>query len=346
MGQIRGSARRTLAALLALAVLSLMAAPVTGQPPQVPNAAPSPADKVFDPSVSEPVPGTTPTGEEDGEDGEDGEGEGEEVTTTEVDDAKVIADETVQQPGWGNARDQSASAKTTESERDCMGAPPPTNSMLGFPGTVAASEGDRLGRLILLVALSALIVAGIAYGLRHLHGRTTARGPLETVATVVGILGTSAGLAVTFIPGVGVRDSPVPAVTMEIGDVTRRIKQTEYAQKTRSKQLDGADGREVGNVIWLEIHLEGYGEKPLSLQYASFDPDPNGALLPGTAVSVALPHEDVDVETQFVPIWVGYPKSERFGAAFRLLHEGRVQAIAETGEMRSSRYRYSCEDRP
>ena len=51
---------------------------------------------------------------------------------------------------------------------------------------VAASEGDPLGRLILIVAVSALIVAGIAYLVRHRHGGTAARGPLETVATVVG----------------------------------------------------------------------------------------------------------------------------------------------------------------
>ena len=214
--------------------------------------------------------------------------------------------------------------------------------MLGFPGTVAASEGDPLGRLILIVAVSALVVAGIAYLVRHRRGGTAARGPLETVATVVGILGASAGLAVTFIPGVGVRESPVPAITMEISDINRRITQHEYAMKTQTRRLPEPDSREVGNVIWLEIHLEGYGDKPLSLQYASFDPDTSGALLPGTAVSVELPHEDVDVETQFVPVWVGYPKSRTFEAAFRLLHEGRVQALAETGAMRGSRYRYSC----
>ena len=48
---------------------------------------------------------------------------------------KVIADETLQQPGCGNARDQRKSVKATESEKDCAGTPPPTSRMLGFPGT-------------------------------------------------------------------------------------------------------------------------------------------------------------------------------------------------------------------
>ena len=312
MERFRGSARRTPATLLAIAVLSLMAAPAAGQPPIV---APADDAKVFDPSQSRPVPEGTPSGDVVGD----------EATMTEEDE-KVIADETVQQPGWGNARDQRKSVRVDESEEDCAGTPPPTSRMLGFPGTAAASEGDPLGRLILIVAVSALVVAGIAYLVRH--RRRDPRGECRPGGDV----------------HPGSRRQGVAGARDHDGDQRRQPAHHagRVRDETQTRRLPEPDSREVGNVIWLEIHLEGYGDKPLSLQYASFDPDTSGALLPGTAVSVELPHEDVDVETQFVPVWVGYPKSRTFEAAFRLLHEGRVQALAETGEMRGSRYRYSC----
>lgn len=95
-------------------------------------------------------------------------------------------------------------------------------------------------------------------------------------------------------------------------------------------------------MIWLEIHLEGYRDKEPYLQYGLYDPGAGNALLPGTAEVVPIPHSDEDVQTQFVPIWLGYPLSESFKAAFRLLDGSRVQAIAESDRMKSSRYRYSC----
>lgn len=318
---------------MAVVGLGLVAAPAVGQTPAAPSVKPPADAAVFDPERSSPVPETQPE-----EAASDEPIRPEDAATTED---EQVAEKTVQQPGWGNARDQTRAAKRTEAARDCTGAVPPTSRMLGFPGSVAATEGDPLGWLILIVAIGALVVAGIAYAVRHRRGAAP-RGPLETVATVVGILGGIAGLAVQFVPGVGVREAPAPVVSMEISDVNRRITQAEYARKTESKPLRGPDGREVGNVIWLEIHLEGYRDKALTLQYASFDSNSSGALLPGTAVTTEVPHEDVDVETQFVPIWVGYPLSEKFEAAFRLLHERRVHAFAETGEMKASRYRYSC----
>jgi len=134
--RFRGSARRTPATLLAIAVLSLIAAPAAGQPPIV---APADDAKVFDPSQSRLIPETTPEGTPSGD------VVGDEATMT-GEDEKVISDETVQQPGWGNARDQRKSVRGEEREEDCAGTPPPTSRMLGFPGTVAASEGDPLGR--------------------------------------------------------------------------------------------------------------------------------------------------------------------------------------------------------
>jgi hypothetical protein len=48
------------------------------------------------------------------------------------------------------------------------------------------------------------------------------------------------------------------------------------------------------------------------------------------------------VEALFVPIWVGYPRSESFEAQFRLLDDGQVQQMASTGKMEGSKYRYTC----
>jgi len=313
------------------------AAPAAGQVQDDPAAAPAGDAKVYDPDQAEPVEKTTPEATPSDEVivTEDAE-------TTEEEKEPQTANETVQQPGWGNASDQKRAVKEKEADQDCRRTPPPTSSMLGYPGAVAASEGDPISRLLLIFALGALLVAGVAYLIRR-KGTATERGPLESVSTILGILGAVAGLAVQFVPGIGVHEKPLPAVSMKVRDITPRIRHAEYARKTNSKRrLRGVDGREVGNVIWLEIHLEGYQDKELMLQYASFDPEANHALLPGTAIKAPLPHGDVDAETQFVPIWVGYPLSEKFEAAFRLLEGGRVQALAQTSEMRSSKYRYAC----
>lgn len=311
------------------------AAPAVGQTPDKPAVAPTGEAEVFDPDASRRLPETTPEATPSDEviDPED-------AARTEEDDPQT-SNETIQQPGWGNALDQTPAVRRKEAHEACEGTPPPTSRMLGFPGSVGDSGGDPLGRLILIVAVGALLVAGVAYLVRH-RGKATPRGPLESVAAIIGILGVIAGLAVQLVPGVGVRERPPPAVSMEVSDISRRITHAEYARKTRSKPRRGVDGREVGNVIWLAIHLEGYRDKPLTLQYASFDPGANHALLPGTAITTPIPPHDVDVETRFVPIWVGYPLSERFEAAFRLLDGQRVQALAETNAMKASKYRYSC----
>jgi hypothetical protein len=324
-----------------LVVAALMlgtAAPAAGQVQDNSAAAPATDAKVYDPDLAEPVEETTPEATPANEVIVTDDA----AKTEEDEEEPQTADKAVQQPGWGNARDQKRAVRLEEANQDCRRTPPPTSSMLGYPGTVAASEGDPISRLLLIFALGALLVAGVAYLIRR-KGKATERGSLETVSTILGILGAVAGLAVQFVPGIGVHEKPLPAVSMKVRDITPRIRHAEYARKTHSKRrLRGVDGREVGNVIWLEIHLEGYQDKELTLQYASFDPEANHALLPGTAIRAPLPHGDDDAETQFVPIWVGYPLSEKFEAAFRLLEGGRVQALAQTSEMRSSKYRYSC----
>jgi hypothetical protein len=279
--------------------------------------------------------------------------EAEQPTTDEPIDAEEaesteeteVSDETIQQAGWGNAANQTTEAKEAEAEQDCAaGAAPPISRMLGVPGFVSGDEGGGLGSLVLVIAAGALVVAGIAFALRHRKHTPQPRGSLETVATVVGILGAVAGLAVQFVPGVGARETPAAAASMAVNDVNARITHVEYARKTNAELPETReDRREVGNVIWLEVHLEGFRDENLFIQYGLYDPQAGGALLPGTAKRVPLPVDpDSDQETRFVPIWVGYPLSEKFVAGFRLLHGDQVQAMAATGHMRSSQYRYSC----
>jgi hypothetical protein len=326
---------RTLAVLAGSAILlGPGAAAAVGQD----QAAQTPAasDEVFDPGQTQEVQGT----------------EAEEASSDEPltpEDSEETAEEepsneTIQQAGWGSAADQTPEAKRVEAQEDCQsGAAPPISRMLGLPGSIGGSEAGSVGWLVLAIAAGALLVAGIAFALRHRRGAPAPRGSLETVATVVGILGAVAGLAVQFVPGIGVHEPPAPAATMLVTDIHTRITAAEYARKTDSDPPPEEDRRQVGNVVWLEIQLEGYGDKDPFLQYGLYDPDAGGALLPGTAKRVPVPpSEDQDKETQFLPVWVGYPLSERFVARFRLLDGNRVQAMASTPRMKASEYRYSC----
>jgi hypothetical protein len=325
-------------ALATVMLLGPCGAPALGQQAASPSATSTvPKGEVFNPDLSQPLQGTQA---EEAETDEPLEGDDAETTEEEP---EVVTSETIRQAGWGSAADQTPEAKHTEAVKDCEGTPPPTSKMLGLPGSVQRSEGGSLGWLALVIAGGALVVAGLAYWVRRRRGPSASRGSLESVATVVGILGGIAGLAVQFVPGVGVHETPGPAVKMTVRDVNARIPRLEYAKKVNSKKLPkGEDRLEVGNVIWLEIRLEGYRDKKPSLQYGLYDPAAGNALLPGTAVVTGIPHGDADVETQFVPIWVGYPLSPKFQAAFRLLDGDRVQAVAETDNMPTSKYRYRC----
>jgi hypothetical protein len=217
--------------------------------------------------------------------------------------------------------------------------------MLGVGGSVMHHGGTAWGWLAIAVAAAASLFALVAFKLRHRRrGESAAREPrgaLETVATVVAVFGGIAGLAVQFFPGVA-GERPAPEATMAVRAVHARITRGEYASKTGALvQLSNTDRREVGDVIWLEIDLRGYSGLRPQLQYGLYDPDLGGALLPGTAKQMAL-RNDGDMQSSFMPIWVGYPQSQRFQAQFRVLEQGRVRQMTTTGMMRSSRYRYAC----
>ena len=252
-----------------------------------------------------------------------------------------------QDPGYGSAARQPAAVKRTEAKHACVKNRPPTSAMLGVGGIVAGNAGTRWSWLAILIAVAALLVALAAFAIRRRrsskHATQAPRGPLETVATIVGVVGAIAGLAIQLFPGIGINEQPPPEATMKVRDVQARITRGEYASRIHVAVEKAIDKREVGNVVWLEIGLQGYAGKHAILQYALFDPQAGGPLLPDTERKVPLTVEDKDTQTSFVPIWVGYPKSKKFSAQFRLLEgNSQVRQIASTQAMRGSTYRYAC----
>jgi hypothetical protein len=274
--------------------------------------------------------------------------EGEPPPAKRLDADENTTNTQIKKPGYGSAanqrpedkRDEIANvAKLCETEGS-----PPTSTMLGLPGSIGGDDKGALGWHLIVGAVAVLLIAGLAFELKR-RGRDahSAMGPLSTASTLIGVVAGITGLAVQFIPGVAISQPPPPEATMEVGQVHPRITRGEYAKRTHSTvPLKQVDRREVGNVIWVEIELRGYQDKTPFLQYALYDPSAAGALLPGTKKHVELTPKGRDVEALFVPIWVGYPRSESFEAQFRLLDDGQVQQMASTGKMEGSKYRYTC----
>src|SRR5215210_2983035 len=99
--------RRRVARVLLVAVvgLGLVAAPAVGQTRDAPSDSPPSDVEVFDPERSSPVPETQPE-----EEASDEPISTEDATMTED---EQVAEETVQQPGWGNASDTTPTEKYT-----------------------------------------------------------------------------------------------------------------------------------------------------------------------------------------------------------------------------------------
>jgi len=251
-------------------------------------------------------------------------------------------------PGYSNAAKQTVADKRDEAKKDCVPSRPPISKLLGVQGSVVGDERRSWVTVALLVALSSVAVAGAAYWLRRRRAaaddaEVKPRGLLEQVATVVAIFGGLVGLAGELGARLGAEAPPPPEAAMMIREVHPRITRGEYADKTDAKvRLTPEDEREVGNVVWLEIRLKGYRDKRLDVQYGLYDLDAGEALLPATAKKIHLNLEPADVQTLILPIWVGYPLSERFEAQYRLLEDNAVREMTATGVMRGSKYRYAC----
>jgi hypothetical protein len=245
--------------------------------------------------------------------------------------------------GSGSAQLQSPQAKRRELHAACSAKPSPVSSMLGLPGTIGGDRTSSIGVLLIVLAICSGLLALFVWRRRRRRGASEPRDLLETASTLIAIIGGVAGLAVQFIPGIGIDRPPAPDALMDVREVHARITHGEYADKTRSaERLSRADRREIGNVVWLELQLEGYRDERLGLQYGLYRPRAGGALVPGTAREIDLKPERQDVETSFLPIWVGYPKEGGFQAQFRLIEAGQVRQMAATGPMRGSQQRYIC----
>jgi hypothetical protein len=258
-----------------------------------------------------------------------------------------------QTPGYGNAAQQKQTFKTRERDEACKhDAKPPTSHMLGLPGIVRDPGSTNWVPLLLLaVAGGAGIFVALAVHLRRSGSPGAPGSALEGFATMVAICGGLAGLVTTLVPAAAIEKRPPREVELVVRDVKPRITRGEYLTRLfnrapTSDDIDGAgltkvDLTEVGNVIWLHIHLKGFKDRELRLQYGSYDMA-GEALLPGTSKVVRLSKVEHDQVTIFFPAWVGYPRSERFKTEFRLLDRDGVQEIAGTDAMRGSKFRYAC----
>ena len=292
-------------------VLDLSAKPVTEVQTGGPGAQPDPGDvpEVAAPGTGEPPP---------------------------VQDPRIAS-------GSGSAQLQSEPAKRREAKAACNAHPLPVSSMLGLPGTIGGDDSSSWGALLITLAVCSGVLAFVIWRRRRRRGSGEPRDALETISTVIAIVGGVVGLVVQFVPGVGIDDPPPPEARMDVREVHARITHGEYADKTHSTdRLSPADRREIGNVVWLELDLKGYRDKRLGLQYGLYRPSAGGALVPGTAREIDLRTERQDVESSFLPIWVGYPKEGKFQVQFRLIQNGQVRQMAATGQMRGSLVRYTC----
>jgi hypothetical protein len=112
-------------------------------------------------------------------------------------------------PGYGNAARQSKAAKQAEAKEDCSQSHPPVSRMLGLGGVVSADEDSSWHWLVIAIGVSAALFATAAFVIRRRRAAPGAspppRGTLESIAALVAICAGLAGLAVQFVPGIGVR---------------------------------------------------------------------------------------------------------------------------------------------
>jgi hypothetical protein len=272
------------------------------------------------------------------------------ASTTTTTPAPAAQQEAQIASGAGSAQLQSPAAKKREAAAACVprARALPISSMLGLPGSVGSDESASWGPLLLAVALGSSALAGVIWWRRFRRGRSESRDPLETLSTIVALVSTIVGLAVTFVPGIGIGEPPPPEAQMKVREAYARITHGEYAKKIgTSVGRTNEDKREVGNVVWLELQLKGYAKKPLRLQYGSYHAGGGGALLPGTTQEIPLGQKRDDIETTFLPIWIGYPRRtpgvHQFEAQFRLIDPGgRILQMAATDPMGASQFRYAC----
>jgi hypothetical protein len=325
--------RRLLCLLVAAALLP--AAPAAAAPEEAigvdEQAIVAPQAEPEDTPTATPTP--TPTPAETPPSGEDG---GPPTTAS--------PEPLVEQGHGNNAAAQQTREKEREAERHCAAS---TSSLLAKSGSQIVDDDRSWAWLPLLIAAIGAALAIGAYAVRRRRAPRQDETPpstLEVASALVAICAGVAGLAVQFVPGIGADEAPAPRATMEVRAVDARITRQEYAERLGLAQDEKElNRREVGNVIWLQIHLKGYRGRALVLSYGSYETKPGAPLVASTTRTAPITvSDDSDEQTRFQPIWVGYPSLKRFHVQFQLLENEAVREIAKTGPMRGDRARYAC----
>jgi hypothetical protein len=253
----------------------------------------------------------------------------------------------VEREQGNNAAVQPTREQQQEAKQRCAAS---TSSLLAKSGSQIVDDDRSWAWLPLLIAaVGAALAIGAHAVRRHRAPREDETPPstLEVASALVAICAGVAGLAVQFVPGIGADEAPAPRATMEVRAVDARITRQDYADRLGLAQDENElNRREVGNVIWLQIHLKGYRGRTLVLSYGSYETKPGAPLVASTTRTAPITvSDDSHEQTRFQPIWVGYPSLKRFHVQFQLLENEAVREIAKTGPMRGDRARYACKKR-
>jgi hypothetical protein len=253
-----------------------------------------------------------------------------------------------QTPSANNAARQPEEIKREEAKTRCRRN---VSRLLATGGSASLDRDDSWAWLPFLIAAvcAAFVAAGYAVRRYRALRETRDSSPpslLEVVATLVAICAGVAGLAAQFVPGFGPHEVPPRKAEMTVRSISARITHGEFVRRAGGEQpRSDVDQREIGNVVWLQMHLSGYRGDKLILQWGSYEAEGGGSLVAATTYQLPITVSgESDEQTLFEPVWIGYPNLERFRVQFRLLTgNGEVQELASTGPMRGSVARYLCE---
>jgi hypothetical protein len=194
-----------------------------------------------------------------------------------------------------------------------------------------------------VAAAGTLLAAGAFVVRRRGDPSSPAINPLEVLGGCVAILAGLAALAGQFY-GVGHHERPPPDARAGVQEIQTRVPRDEYLEALGKSPRGGVNGRQLGNVIWVRVDLDGYGSKPVELHWASYGTGAGAGELPRTYGHHPIPTEHEDHQRVFFPVWVGVPKV-KFEVHIRVVRGDptrAVRAMASTGPMRGDARRYVC----
>jgi hypothetical protein len=167
---------------------------------------------------------------------------------------------------------QSNRVKQKEHRKSCQAG----SRNAGFMPRVRADlipydKGGSWTRFALTLGALAALLFGVALALAR-HASANKRDPpqakslLENAGMVVAVCGGVAALASQFIPGIGVHTRPVPQADMVVRKVDARITRQDFMSAVGpGRTVKGLNGEEMGNVVWVKLHLRGYRGRALRL---------------------------------------------------------------------------------